>query len=282
MLLCRSDLAVGWHYITTTAYLHLFLGASTRPLNEAKASNTLLLAHCYSHAQMARDIKFTSFGIPYILEFEKVSFAPDRPPTEPQHSTPSSSTSSFCYIDSPPPRPRFPSFSLPSASSLFKRKPSQRKPTRPSRNNSASEPPLWCASSEGSKPLPPPPQSDVSETHGIYIQFPAEHNNPQMSRKERLVRLQQTISMAVLDAGMSRSPGNTTHSEKPSDVNAKHGSRGYRTPDALFCGTYGQVVAALEGAGLSATPYPGEDSSGRAYLLFSFEDPSCTRISAPL
>lgn len=220
---------------------------------------------------MTREIKFTSFGIPYILEFENVSFVPERPPSpEPRHSlytTPSSSSSSFCYIDSPPPPSRFPSFSLPSASSLFKRKNTQHSPPRhtiPSRTSDTSE---------GTKPLPPPPRTGVSETHGIYIQFPAERSHPQMSRKERLVHLQQTISMAVLDAGMSRSPGNTsTHSEKHSNGNAIRGSRGHRTPDALFCGTYGQLVAALEAAGLSATPYAGDDLSGCG-LFLSFEDP---------
>lgn len=229
---------------------------------------------------MTREIKFTSFGIPYILEFENVSFVPERPPSpEPRHSlytTPSSSSSSFCYIDSPPPPSRFPSFSLPSASSLFKRKNTQHSPPRhtiPSRTSDTSE---------GTKPLPPPPRTGVSETHGIYIQFPAERSHPQMSRKERLVHLQQTISMAVLDAGMSRSPGNTsTRSEEHSNGNAIRGSRGHRTPDALFCGTYGQLVAALEGAGLSATPYAGDDLSGCG-LFLSFEDPSCTRISTPL
>jgi len=208
-------------------------------------------------------IKFTSFGIPYILEFENVSFAPERPrKTDNSSPSPSSSTSSFCYIDSPPPGPppqRRPSFSLRSASSIFKRKPTHHSPTR---HNI----PSGTSASEGTKPLPPPPQSDVSEPHGIYIQFPAGRTRPQMPRKERLVQLQQAISAAVLDAGMSRSPGNTTHPDKHSNGNAVHGSRGYRTPDALFCGTYGQMMAALEGAGLSATPCPGADLPGCGYL----------------
>ncbi|KAI9570323.1 hypothetical protein HD554DRAFT_2085442 [Boletus coccyginus] len=211
---------------------------------------------------MAREIKFTSFGIPYILEFENVSFAPERPrKTDSISPSPSSSTSSFCYIDSdsPPPPQRRPSFALRSASSIFKRRSSRRSPTR------HNIPSGTCAS-EGTKPLPPPPQSDISEPHGIYIQLPAERIRPQMTRKERLVQLQQAISVAVLDAGMSRSPGNTTHPDKHSNGNAVHGRQRYRTPDALFCGTYGQMMAALEGAGLSATPYPRTDLPGYTRL----------------
>lgn len=214
---------------------------------------------------MTREIKFTSFGIPYVLEFENVSCVPEPPRHAPPQPSPSSSTSSFCYIDSPqsPPPPRLPSFSLRSPSSLFKRKPT---PIISSRNNnSAAEP--RCANSESTKPLPPPPQSDVPEAHGICIRFPPECNHPRMSRKEKLVHLQQTISVAVLNAGMSRSPGNTTRPEKHSNGNAVHESRGYKTPDALFCGTYGQMMAALEGAGLSAAPCGGENLSGCRYFF---------------
>ncbi|KAF8560106.1 hypothetical protein OG21DRAFT_1479946 [Imleria badia] len=213
---------------------------------------------------MTREIKFTSFGIPYILEFENVSCVPE--PPRYASPSPSSSTSSFCYIDSPPPQRRLPSFSLRSPSSLFKRKPAPTPPTSSSRTSNNSAPELWCANSESTKPLPLPPQSDVPETHGIFIRSPPESSHPQRSRKEKLVHLQQTISVAVLDAGMSRSPGSTTRPEKHSNGNAVHGGRGYKTPDALFCGTYGQLMAALEGAGLSATPCAGENVSGYTRL----------------
>lgn len=203
-------------------------------------------------------IKFTSFGIPYLTEFENVSFVPGQRPPRSLHTpspspspSPSSSSSSFCYIESPPPPPRLPSLSLRLASSLFKRKPAH------SPNGSTTEPPT----SEDTKPLPPPPQSDTSETHGIYIQLPPELSHPQMTRKQRLVHLQKTISVAVLDAGMSSSPGNTT---PHSNENALQQARGYKTANALFCGTYGQLMTALEAAGLSAIPYVGEGLSGCA------------------
>ncbi|KAF8445664.1 hypothetical protein L210DRAFT_3391724 [Boletus edulis BED1] len=196
------------------------------------------------------EIKFTSFGVPYILEFENVSFVPEKRPT-----SPSSSTSSFCHIDTPPPPPpRVPFFSLPSPSSLFKRNSRRTVPHEP------------CANSESTKPLPPPPQSDVSEARGIYIRFPPGCSQPQMTRKERLVHLQQTISAAVLDAGMSRSPANKTRPDEHSNGSTVRGNRGYTTPNALFCGTYGQMIAALEGAGLSATPCTGENLSGYTRL----------------
>lgn len=150
---------------------------------------------------MSRQIKFTPFGVPYILAFEDIFFLP-QPSSSAPDSRRSSSSESFCYIENP---------------------------THP----------------------PPPPPFD-----GIYIQFPPERSHPQLTRKQRLVRLQQTISMAVLDAGMSH-PEN-----QPS-----HRNRGYRSSDALFCGTYGQMMAALEGAGLSATPCTGDDLSGRGYPL---------------
>ncbi|KAN0100382.1 hypothetical protein V8E55_000366 [Tylopilus felleus] len=200
---------------------------------------------------MTREIKFTSFGLPYVLEFENVSVVPStdlRPPS------PASSSSSFCYIDSPPSRPRLPSLSFLSPSSIFKRK---HAPTKTAHNSTESE----CA-----KPLPPPPAPDASEAHGICIRFPAESSHPQRSRKERLVHLQKTISVAVLDAGMRRSPANANRSENNSNGHAVHASRGYRTPDALFCGTYGQLMAALEGAGLSATPCTGENLPGYTRL----------------
>lgn len=223
---------------------------------------------------MSRQIKFTPFGIPYVTEFENVSVVPKRHPDDlrpslplskplyPPSPSPSSSTSSFCYIESPPPPPRFPSFSLPSASSFFKRKPTQHPAHSRTLHHPTTEPPHWSSDSKGTKPLPPPPHSDVSESHGIYIQFPPEHIRPQTSRKEMLVHLQQTISLAVLDAGMSSPPGNTTHPEKHSNENAVHRTRGYKTPDALFCGTYGQLMTALEGAGLSAIQCVGEGLSG--------------------
>lgn len=257
------------YYVTRTAYLQRFQCTKATWQTRGSSSNLSLFAHAPSQAQMPQQVKFTPFGIPYITEFENVSFVPQRRREElrqnsldlpqPRHTfysaspSLSSSTSSFCYIESPPPPPRFPSFSLRSASSLFKRKPAA---------HSTTEPPLWSTHSEDPKPLPPPPHSDVSETHGIYIQFPPEHIHPQMTRKERLVHLQKTISVAVLDAGMSRSPGNTTHPEEHSNENAVHRNRGYKTANALFCGTYGQLMTALEGAGLSAVPCVGEGLSG--------------------
>ncbi|KAG9314125.1 hypothetical protein JVU11DRAFT_4910 [Chiua virens] len=248
---------------------------------------------------MTQEIKFTSFGIPYIREFENVSVIPHRRRKEsPAKHAPSSghpstfynpnaspscssSTSSFCYIDSPPGRPpRFPSFSFRSPTSLFKRKPTDDDYSPTYHTISSRDRPTDPPKSGIPEQLPSPPESNSPETHGIYIQFPSDHVHPrQMSRKEKLVLLQQTISMAVLDAGMSRSPGNSTRPESHSDDIPVHSSRGYRTTDALFCGTYGQLMAALEGAGLSAAPC--EEGLSRCRYLFAVTTYSpCAQIAS--
>ena len=95
-----------------------------------------------------------------------------------------------------------------------------------------------------------------------------------MTRKERLARLQQTISVAVLDAGMSRSPGSAIQPQEHPDGNVIYTSRGYKTSNAMFCGTYGQMMAALEGAGLSATPCRGENLPGCRYFFVRMMHPN--------
>ncbi|KIJ66216.1 hypothetical protein HYDPIDRAFT_26585 [Hydnomerulius pinastri MD-312] len=247
---------------------------------------------------MTQEIRFNSFGIPYIVEFGNVSFVPPKQcnadvsrskharhdPLSPAVSSvseptltyssaspsPSSSTSSFCYIpDRPSQPPRFPSltrsFSLRSASSIFRRKSrpslsdtSTLTTPTPSQSTNVSDNvlPTWSSIPSHAKPLPPPPppQAPGARADGLYIQFSSAQSCPQMSRKDELVHLQKTISSAVLEAGMD-TPPSSTDCRGPSDVgHASQRSRGHKTSDTLYCGTYGQMMAALEGAGLSATP----------------------------
>ncbi|KIK95349.1 hypothetical protein PAXRUDRAFT_11497 [Paxillus rubicundulus Ve08.2h10] len=250
---------------------------------------------------MTQDIRFNSFGIPYVVEFENVSFVPQHrihdsrskhPYNDPSVSSfsepglpyfttpsPSSSTSSFCHIESPPPAPRFPSlhrsFSLRSASSLFRLKPrgssSHLSSTRPipsqSLNVSSNVLPTWSAP-EHTKPLPPTPHLKFSDgqSDGLYIQFASPQNPSHMGRKDKLVHLQKTINTAVLDAGMNSPPQNTDSQEPSNGEKPSQKNRGYRTHGALYCGTYGQMMAALEGAGLYATPCMEAGLSGSTRL----------------
>ncbi|KAF9225534.1 hypothetical protein BS17DRAFT_879534 [Gyrodon lividus] len=265
----------------------------------------------YNIPTMAQEIRFNSFGIPYIVEFENVSFVPQQCSEESRskharnvpHSpvvssfsepgfaysisslSPSSSTSSFCHIETPPRAPRFPSlyrsFSLRSASSLFRRKPRRSSsdldpsdicpiPSQ-STNVSSNVLPTWCSVPEYTKPLPPtPPHRKIADVHadGLYIQFASPQSLPQMTRKDKLVHLQRTIGTAVLEAGMNTPPRNADNQEPSNRDTISQKDRGYKTPDALYCGTYGQMMAALEGAGLSATPCLEAGFSG------------CTRLGA--
>ncbi|KAF8846108.1 hypothetical protein BDN67DRAFT_976936 [Paxillus ammoniavirescens] len=252
---------------------------------------------------MTQDIRFNSFGIPYVVEFENVSFAPQHriQDSRSKHTchdllvssfsdpglaysptpSPSSSTSSFCHIESPPPAPPFPplhrSFSLRSASSLFRLKPRRSSldmslpsirpiPSQCS-NLSSNALPTWSAP-EHTKPLPPTPHRKVADVQadGLYIQFTSPESLPQMGRKDKLVHLQKTINTAVLEAGMNTPPKNTVCQEPSNAEKTSQETRGYKTHDALYCGTYGQMMVALEGAGLYATPCLEAGLSGSTRL----------------
>lgn len=254
---------------------------------------------------MPQQIHWTSFGIPYVVEFTDVSFAPRRTtsPSEetltsfpaPEKSTSvseqslvyscpsaSSSTSSFCHIspcmlESPLQTrssiSRLVSLSrsapgMRSASSFFKRKhqkshPSTRKPYSTTQNASNNPVDTWCRiPAHVPKPLPPVPRQDSEGIHvdGLHIQFATPPCDPRASSRSRLVRLQKTITSAVVEAGMdtpSTLEGQTDVSTNVTD---------YRSRDTLFRGTYGQVMVALKAAGLVATPCMEGDFAGATRL----------------
>jgi len=210
--------------------------------------------------------------------------------------SPSSSSSSFSDILLSPSSPSLPlrkdtdkgtslfhsrlfsqPFSLRSASSLLKRKPCR----AIFENDLSRTPPAHSCSStdvgnirsswivippHGPKPLPPPPQTSSSESNvpvaGLYIQFRVHPNEPEAHPKRRLLRLQKTIGAAVLAAGME-----TPSTGTDSCANSRSQATKDSCPASLFRGTYGQMTAALENAGLSATPCHGCGISGGQYII---------------
>jgi hypothetical protein len=72
------------------------------------------------------------------------------------------------------------------------------------------------------------------------------------------MRLQKTITSAVVDAGMD------TPSALEEQINVSTNAPDYHSRDTLFRGTYGQVMVALKAAGLVATPCMEGDFAGGA------------------
>ncbi|KAG2076965.1 hypothetical protein BDR04DRAFT_635077 [Suillus decipiens] len=254
---------------------------------------------------MPQQIHWTPFGIPYVVEFNNVSFAPRRTasPSEdtlasfhtPEksasvseqsltYSCPSatSSTSSFCHIsqgmlESPLQTrssiSRLVSLSrsapgMRSASSFFKRKhqkshPSTHKPYSASQDTSNNPIDTWCyIPTHVPKPLPPMPRKEPEGIHvdGLHIQFATPPYDPRASSRSRLVRLQKTITSAVVEAGMD------TPSALDEQMDVSTNVPGHRSRDTLFRGTYGQVMVALKAAGLVATPCMEGDFAGATRL----------------
>ncbi|KAG1757240.1 hypothetical protein EDB19DRAFT_20894 [Suillus lakei] len=254
------------------------------------------------HLEMPQQIHWTSFGIPYVVEFNNVSFAPRRTASPSQdtltsfhspkgstsvleqslpYSCPSatSSTSSFCHIsqcmlESPLQTrssiSRLVSLSraapsMRSASSFFKRKPhtSTRKPCSSSQKASSNPIDTWCfIPPHAPKPLPPVPQQEHEGIHvdGLHIQFATPPCDPRASSRSRLVRLQKTITSAVVEAGMD------TPSALEEQMDDSTNAPDYHSRDTLFRGTYGQVMVALKAAGLVATPCMEGDFAGATRL----------------
>lgn len=147
---------------------------------------------------MAPEVKFTSFGIPYLVEFANVTFRRKKrlePPNEPYVSLHSNDSN-------------------------------------------------WSIASVSDSECPTYPVIDKPESEGgaLYIRFASERlktiPGPPLSPR-RLWYLKRRIANAVVAAGMVTSPG----SKRESSVEA----------GSLYTGTYGQVVSALNSAGLTCT-----------------------------
>ncbi|KAG2044360.1 hypothetical protein BDR03DRAFT_849530 [Suillus americanus] len=192
---------------------------------------------------MPQQIHWTPFGIPYVVEFNNVSFTPRRTasPSEDTltsfpaqeksasiseqsltYSCPSatSSSSSFCHI-----------------------------------SQCMLESPLKTRSSISRLPEP-----EGIHVDGLHIQFATPPCDPRASSRSRLVRLQKTITSAVVEAGMD------TPSALEEQMDVSTNVPDYRSRDTLFRGTYGQVMVALKAAGLVATPCMEGDFAGATRL----------------
>jgi len=200
---------------------------------------------------MAPEVKFTAWGIPYLVEFKNVAFrarqrsrSPPRVPTIARDSR----CFSFILVDRPP-----------------------------SFDDTASIASVETASSETLAY----PGDDTGEGEGLFIQFATQRRGMhQKLSNTRLWRLKQRIAKAVLAAGMDASPG--TEKMDPMDVptlsRMSYGSirsddsspMPDGSPGALFSGTYGQVMVALQAAGLVTTPCKesGFDEATRLGALF--------------
>lgn len=192
---------------------------------------------------MAPEIKFNAFGIPYLVEFKNISFRArsrlrSRTPRRATVIDRDSRCFSFILVDRPP------GFD-------------------DAITDTASIASVVTASTASSQTLAYPPEN-TSEGDGLFIQFATHHGMYQKLSAMRLWRLKQRIAQAVVAAGMDASPG--TVRMDPMDVRTlsrmSYGSirsdgsvpAPDGSPGALFRGTYGQVMTALQAAGLVATP----------------------------
>ncbi|KAF9820008.1 hypothetical protein IEO21_01670 [Rhodonia placenta] len=173
---------------------------------------------------MAPEIRFNTWGIPYLVEFGNVGFRPR-------------------------PRPASPALSLnPSYTTCGS--------TATLLNTVGSS---ATASSETLQCL----EGDSDESKGLYIRFASHrYRPPHKLSNSRLLRLKHRIAKAVMAAGMDSSPAG--EKEDPIRVHqlsrASYGS--IQSTDSLpeegsgslFRGTYGQVMSALQSVGLVTTP----------------------------
>jgi hypothetical protein len=247
---------------------------------------------------MYEQIQWTSFGIPYVVEFSNVSFAPHRTTSPSQdtcrtvptpeestsisqesqsYSCPSaaSSTSSFCHVshcmlDSPLKSrssiSRLVSLSrsttIRSASSFFKRK--HQKPSAgtytPSRSMKSFSNPIdtWC-SIPPHVPKPLPPLPQP-EAEGTHVDGLYIQFAACHPRTPSRSRL-ACLQKTITSAVVEAGMDTPSVLEEP--MNYSRRASDYRGGDSLFRGTYGQVMVALKAAGLVATPcVEGEFAGG--------------------
>ncbi|EED82758.1 predicted protein [Postia placenta Mad-698-R] len=212
----------------------------------ALAFACVALSSLYNHSphqsasSMAPEIRFNTWGIPYLVEFGNVGFRPR-------------------------PRPVSPALSLnPSYTTCGS--------TATLLNTVGSS---ATASSETLQCL----EGDSDESKGLYIRFASHrYRPPHKLSNSRLLRLKHRIAKAVMAAGMDSSPAG--EKEDPIRVHqlsrASYGS--IQSTDSLpeqgsgslFRGTYGQVMSALQSVGLVTTPCKesGVDEATRLGALF--------------
>lgn len=165
---------------------------------------------------MPAEIKFTKFGIPYLVEFANVSIRSKKGEK--------------------------------AAKAAKAAKEAQNKKKLP-------PPPVRCPTC-GHLPTPPkdePKQTKAPRPGGLFIRFESSPGiATQKISSRRLAKLRTAIEDAVTNAGMLK-PSPEEAGGSPDMLDANPRSRD-TSKKALFKGTYGQVKQALKEAGLVATP----------------------------
>ncbi|KAI5120842.1 hypothetical protein M0805_007029 [Coniferiporia weirii] len=175
---------------------------------------------------MPAEIKFTKFGIPYVVEFANISIRSKKGEKA-------------------------------SAKAAKEEKEKAKKPKLP-------PPPVRCPTC-GHLPNHPPRPADEAvkkktqapRPGGLYIRFESSPGTATAKiSSRRLAKLRSAIEEAVTNAGMLKPSPEETGNQP--DMQTLDGSDTLRASDtskkALFKGTYGQVKQALKEAGLVATP----------------------------
>ncbi|KAH8099777.1 hypothetical protein BXZ70DRAFT_217271 [Cristinia sonorae] len=187
---------------------------------------------------MVPEVKFTPFGIPYLVEFSNIAFRK-------RSKSNSSSTVSTADASSRtnPSRLAVPGTSVRAAAST---------PFLPTRSTVQQNAPT----------LPLNPDISESEGEGLLIRFASHRHHPYRPLSEtRIAALKVRIANAVIAAGMD-TPSTDRGKSSPERC-ISHGRvltsdlrrpRGVAPAGALFRGTYGQVTSALHAAGLTTTP----------------------------
>ncbi|EMD32658.1 hypothetical protein CERSUDRAFT_126744, partial [Gelatoporia subvermispora B] len=226
---------------------------------------------------MAPELRFNSFGVPYLVEFANVSFRS-------RSSSPSGSSTSKLSLGSSSKLSSESSYSLAACGS---RPPSlKRAPSVRTQNT------LATASSETLTNH----ADDDCDTNGLFIQFKSSHHHsPQKLSPNRLLRLKRRIARAVVAAGMDSSPATEWASPEYRTTPVRFSRWSVASTESvqpppmtgsLFRGTYGQVMMALQAAGLETVPCK-ESGLGEDRLLLrssatphtSSIDVSCPRCS---
>lgn len=178
---------------------------------------------------MTPEIKFTSFGIPYLVEFANVRF---RSVLKRRHAMPN------------PIRNRSNSSSSSGSAS----------------SDSTASSSLITASSETLASV----YDDGGDGNGLFIQFATHQFGPrQVLSESRLTRMKYLIAHAAVAAGMT-APSSIDKSD-PVDRAMRRLSRRFEaqshdnqqqapSTSSFYRGTYGQLMAALQSAGLITTP----------------------------
>ena len=193
-------------------------------------------------------IKFTSWGVPYLVEFANVSF---RRKMKKQHRK------SLC----PPPLPPKDERYLYTASEKVA-------------SDIVSD---WSFASGSTETVDEYPVVGREESEGrvLYIRFASERltsiPGPPLSAR-RLCTLTRRIARAVVAEGMDASPA--SERLNPDGSVTKRASLP-ASAGSLYRGTYGQVVAALESTGLTSTLCDEDDVPGGTHI-FGFTTYYCS------